>query len=171
MDKALGTKPEYNLGSLFCPALVTRPEEHKGRITDTCLFLLLLYYKITIPKDWSLNSHLLNLVLTEIRKNPSSTVYGNKAQLIWKPFPCPYSAAREDPSISVQSHHCWSWQPFDRTIGRLQFKEKGQVTGWNALFKHFPQDSRDADLSPSLWWKIISPVSCWKWGQQHIVSF
>lgn len=76
MDKALVTKPEYNLGSLFCPALVTRPEEHGGRITDTCLFLLLLYYKITIPKDWSLNSRLLNLVLTEIRKNPSSTVYG-----------------------------------------------------------------------------------------------
>lgn len=120
---------------LSCPC--PRPEEHGGRITDTCLFLLLLYYKITVLKDWSLNSHLLNLVLTEIRKNPSSTVYSHKAQLIWKPFPRPYSAAREDPSISVQSHHCWSWRLLDRTIGRLQFKNKGQVTGWNAAFPLF----------------------------------
>lgn len=82
MVKALVTKPEYNLGSLLCSALVTRPEEHGGRITDKCLFLLLLYYKITVLKDRSLNSHLMNLVLTEIQKNPSSTVYGHKAQLI-----------------------------------------------------------------------------------------
>lgn len=135
MVKALVTRPEYNLGSLSVLSLSPGQKNTEGyrRMSIPSAFIQ-KKKKNPVPKDWSLNSHLVNLVLTEIQKNPSSMVYGHKAQIIWKPFPHWYSAAREDPSISMHSHHCWSWQLFDRTIGRLQFKKKGQVTGWNAAF-------------------------------------
>lgn len=104
MVKALVTKPEYNLGSLSVLPLSPGQKNTEGYwyMSIPSAFIL-KKKKVIIPKDWSLNSHLVNLVLTEIWKNPSSMVYGHKTQLIWKPFPRWYSAAREDPSISMQS--------------------------------------------------------------------